>query len=300
MLSAKPWKADAIVRLFLGVFVCIYAGALLSAAMRFSGGHRAAWKFYPLAMAAFGCLGTTLVLLRRPWRLEEVMRRLAVLLGCFYMGLVLGVCAQSVAGSLGPSVGQMIVGALSFQGAALILTELFVREHQTGWVEAFGLGNRWLHAVLLGGLVACLFLPVGNGLQWLSAEVMMRLPWLHLKPEEQLAVQTLQMASGWMERLALGVVTIALAPLAEEILFRGILYPWIKQAGYPRLALWGTVLLFAAIHLNLMTFVPLAVLALALTFLYERTDNLLAPVVAHALFNALNFARLYWMERAVS
>ena len=48
-----------------------------------------------------------------------------------------------------------------------------------------------------------------------------------------------------------------LAPVAEELLFRGILYPAIKQAGFPRLALWGTSLLFAAMHMNLVTFVPL-------------------------------------------
>jgi uncharacterized protein len=76
------------------------------------------------------------------------------------------------------------------------------------------------------------------------------------------------------------------------VLFRGILYPSIKQFGYPRLALWSTSLLFAAVHMNTVTFVPLAALALVLTALYEWTDNLLAPVMAHVLFNALNFAML--------
>ena len=38
--------------------------------------------------------------------------------------------------------------------------------------------------------------------------------------------------------------------------------------------------------MNAPTFVPLFVFALALTWLYERTDNLLAPITAHALFNA--------------
>jgi membrane protease YdiL (CAAX protease family) len=84
-----------------------------------------------------------------------------------------------------------------------------------------------------------------------------------------------------------------LAPAAEEMLFRGILYPAIKQAGFPRLALWGTALLFAAIHLNLVTFFPLMVLALGLTWLYERTDNLWSSIIAHALFNAMNFVILY-------
>jgi membrane protease YdiL (CAAX protease family) len=63
------------------------------------------------------------------------------------------------------------------------------------------------------------------------------------------------------------------------------------------LALWGTSLLFAAVHTNVVTFVPLVVLALVLTALYERTDNLLAPVAAHVLFNALNFAELLVLQR---
>jgi membrane protease YdiL (CAAX protease family) len=80
------------------------------------------------------------------------------------------------------------------------------------------------------------------------------------------------------------------------MLFRGILYPAVKQFGYPRLALWSTSLLFAAIHMNAVTFVPLATLALILTALYEWTDNLLAPIAAHVLFNALNFAMLLMQQ----
>ena len=61
--------------------------------------------------------------------------------------------------------------------------------------------------------------------------------------------------------------------------------------------LWGTSLLFAAVHMNLVTFVPLATLAVVLTMLYERTDNLLAPITAHVLFNALNFATLLVLQQ---
>ncbi|HTL16706.1 MAG TPA: CPBP family intramembrane glutamic endopeptidase, partial [Patescibacteria group bacterium] len=139
----------------------------------------------------------------------------------------------------------------------------------------------------------CIFLPIGIGLQWLSALLMVHVPFFQLKPEEQESVQTLQLAVTWLPRVVLGVVTILLAPAAEELVFRGILYPAIKKAGFPRLALWGTALLFAAVHMNLVTFIPLAVLALGLTLLYERTDNLLASITAHALFNLMNFAMLY-------
>jgi hypothetical protein len=100
----------------------------------------------------------------------------------------------------------------------------------------------------------------------------------------------------WLERAIMGIVVIGIAPVGEELLFRGILYPAIKQAGFPHLALWGTSLLFAAIHANLAKFVPLLVLALVLTQLYERTNNLLAPIGAHVVFNALNFVLIFFFQ----
>ena len=63
-------------------------------------------------------------------------------------------------------------------------------------------------------------------------------------------------------------------------------------AGFPRLALWGTALFFAVSHANLMAFLPLTFFGLVLALLYEATDNLLAPITVHALFNAINLVLL--------
>ena len=90
------------------------------------------------------------------------------------------------------------------------------------------------------------------------------------------------------------VMAVAVAPVAEEILFRGILYPAIKQIGHPRAAAIGTALLFALFHVNLLTFASLTAVALVLIALYEFTDNLLAPITAHAVFNASNLIMLIW------
>jgi hypothetical protein len=84
--------------------------------------------------------------------------------------------------------------------------------------------------------------------------------------------------------------------VAEEFIFRGMLYPFVKQLGWPRLAWVGVSFAFALIHDDAATFVPLFVLALALTWLYEKTDNLLAPITAHALFNAANLIVLCLAE----
>jgi len=90
------------------------------------------------------------------------------------------------------------------------------------------------------------------------------------------------------------IMAVAVAPVAEEILFRGILYPAIKQLGHPRVAVIGTALLFALFHVNLLTFASLTAVALALIALYDFTDNLLAPITAHAVFNASNLIMLLW------
>ena len=93
--------------------------------------------------------------------------------------------------------------------------------------------------------------------------------------------------------LAFVLITVVLAPLGEELLFRGVLYPAMKRAGFPRLAWWGTSLLFATIHFNRPIFIPLLLLSLLLVWLYEYTDNFLAPLTTHALFNAANLVLFF-------
>jgi membrane protease YdiL (CAAX protease family) len=299
VLSAKPWKSDAVIRLFVSVLICIIAGSLAAAlAHELQVGAKASLRFYPVSVAAFVLLGGALVMSRGVWTLDNAVKRMAICLACLYAGLLLVAWAvqiawPQVAGAPTPvqTPSQMLISLLSFQGATLIWVALFLREHQLGWADAFGFRGHWLRAILVGAVVACVFLRVGLHLQNASQELMKHL--LHLNPEEQLPVQTLRGAVSWGDRLMLGIPTILLAPVAEELLFRGILYPWIKRAGFPRLALWGTSLFFAGMHLNLEVFVPLFALALGLVALYEWTGNLLAPISAHVLFNALNFFLLY-------
>lgn len=298
MLPDKAWKVEAIMRLLLSVVVCFFAGSFLLTALqhesRTAMGHA---PVYALVAAALACLGAVLGLLQKSWRADDGLYHIAILLGLFYAALMLGGWAARIAGPIKPSVTQMIVSALSLQGALLMLVPPFLRDHQTTWLEGFGLARGAPRALLFGVILACAFLPIGWTLQGISAEVMSR---FHLRPEQQQVVQTLTTDRTLAGSVVFGLITVLLVPVAEESFFRGILYAWIKQVGYPRLALWGTSVVFAAVHANLVSFVPLTVLALVLALLYGRTGNLLAPISAHALFNAVNLARLYLLEHALS
>lgn len=299
MLSAKPWRLEALIRLGLGVLICFFMGALVLCGVRLAQGGAGGRETLALGIIVSGLLALTaaLVLSRKPWDIELTRTRLMFFLLSLYAGLALMAVAQRLTHTADARMGlwQLVIAGVSFQGAALALTGPFLREHQLSWSEGFGFGNDRRRAVLLGLLMALAFLPLAWMLQIATAAL---LSLLHVAADAQVAVQALQEAPTWVQRLPLGFVAIVLAPPAEEMLFRGLLYPTLKRSGFPRLALWGTALLFAAVHWNLLSFLPLVLLALLLTWLYEKTDNLLAPIAAHGLFNLLNFVALQFFDQA--
>ncbi|KXU35782.1 hypothetical protein AXK11_05400 [Cephaloticoccus primus] len=88
--------------------------------------------------------------------------------------------------------------------------------------------------------------------------------------------------------LLLGSMTflaVVLAPLTEELIFRAGLFRYLRTRAPRWVALALPALLFAALHANLASFAPLAVLGLIFALAYERSGTLAVPILAHALFN---------------
>src|SRR6185437_7216244 len=298
-LSEKPWKAGAVVRLAASVAVCFFIGAAVAMVFRYfeMREHSSEALFLAFIAAAVALFITAIVVLMRRWPPEAYLSRLIGLLLCVYGGfLLLWLSAKLIHGKteLDNPILAMIIAVLSFQAAALILVHFFLREHHTNWADGFGLRNETKYALILGACVGLLTLVPAWLLQDLSARLFET---FSVQTHEQEAVTILRNAEGWPQHLALGIATILIAPLGEEVLFRGILYPAIKRTGRPQLALWSTAILFGAIHANLASFVPLTLLAVVLVWLYEYTGNLLACFGVHCIFNAANFAALYLMPK---
>jgi len=230
---------------------------------------------------------------RNPWHPELVLLFCGAQLLCISAG-VLAVALLHKAGVRGfmreDDFGNILLATLSFQGATWFLIPVVLRLQPIHWRDAFGLrkpdflrGLRWAMAALV------VVLPVVLALNFLSEIAMQKAGW---QPKSQEAVELLMDAPLWPTGVYLGVFAVVLAPVAEEFIFRGVLFPFVKQLGWPRLAWIGVSLLFALIHGSVAIFIPLFVLALALTWLHEKTGNLLAPIVVHSLFNAANLALL--------
>ncbi|MDQ6681963.1 MAG: CPBP family intramembrane metalloprotease [Chloroflexota bacterium] len=143
--------------------------------------------------------------------------------------------------------------------------------------------RRTLRAIMIG---VGLGIPAwfGGTLLTIIATLLLRLVGIQPMP------QTAEQAIGVIDPVVIGITFVLVAPIAEEIFFRGIAFnAWEREYGARR-ALIGSALLFALVHASLVAFLPIFGLGLVLALVYRRTRNLAAPIALHATFNAIAVA----------
>lgn len=124
------------------------------------------------------------------------------------------------------------------------------------------------------------------GASLLSLAVVAILERLGIPTEPETAERAVALLEPWLVVLAV----VILAPLAEEVFFRGVVFnAWLRERGR-RWAFIGSALLFALIHLSLVALLPIFLLGLALAWVYARTGSLLAPIAMHATVNGISVA----------
>jgi len=97
---------------------------------------------------------------------------------------------------------------------------------------------------------------------------------------------------------ALVICAIVLAPIVEEIIFRGGIYSFLKSQATPVWAQLISATLFALMHGNLLSFLPLMLIGMLLARIYERSGNIVVPICFHACFNGFNLLILCIMHYA--
>jgi len=118
--------------------------------------------------------------------------------------------------------------------------------------------------------------------------------------EEQLAVRFLKEVTQDKMALAFALYTIVLAaPFVEELVFRGFIQTYLRERLGTKSAIYITSAAFSLFHYsskqgvgNIALLITLFVFALFLGFAYERTRNLLTPMILHLTFNLVTVIRL--------
>ncbi len=94
-------------------------------------------------------------------------------------------------------------------------------------------------------------------------------------------------ASNWF-------VVAVVAPIVEELTFRGLGYSLIAERYGKWVAIVAIGLLFAAAHGLVQAFPELAALGFALAWLRARTDSVYPGMIVHSIFNSLALSAVFF------
>lgn len=90
---------------------------------------------------------------------------------------------------------------------------------------------------------------------------------------------------------------VCLAPVIEELLFRGFLFNWVYEI-HPLLAHLVSALAFGFLHVfnvvlsgdmtGFIQMIPYVFMGLGLSYFYEKSDNIYVPICIHAMNNFIS------------
>src|SRR6185295_11914122 len=185
------------------------------------------------------------------------------------------------------SIPGFLTAALSVDVVLLGIT--YLRFIRPGVLTASTLGVNRPDLVRLVGIG----LLLGLGVLVSSALIQSTLQFAGVRQTQMLGLQCVREFPlvGFLAVVLAGGV---LAPIAEELYFRGFVFRSYLQARGPLVAYGGTSLLFATLHLNLPALLPILVLSLLLCLAYRRTGSIIPSIVGHALNNTAAFCILYF------
>lgn len=104
------------------------------------------------------------------------------------------------------------------------------------------------------------------------------------------------MMDHWKSKVFFIALAVIVAPITEEILFRGILYPVLREAIGMKGAIAISAILFGMAHLHFPMVLPLAFLGVVLALAYEYSGSLFLSIGIHACFNLFTVLNLLLLK----
>ena len=155
----------------------------------------------------------------------------------------------------------------------------------------YGMGLRlghWKYGTLQALAAYLAVFPVCYGLQKFVQWVLQSVGHADWIQEHPMLVQLRLMTPFWQGVIVIS--TVVLAPLVEEIFFRGLVQSMIKhQTRRPWLAIMATSAIFAVLH-PVRDMLAIFAFSVLLGYLYERSGKLYVSIATHVLFNAMSIS----------
>ena len=139
---------------------------------------------------------------------------------------------------------------------------------------------------------------------WANSQLMHLAPqselisWMDGKEKELADLTYLFLNTTQMPVMLMNVIIMAVLPaLFEEMFFRGVLQQKLTQWwGKGHLAIFVTAIVFSAIHMQFITFLPRFLLGLLLGYLLRWGKTLWLPILAHFINNFVAVLTFYYQK----
>ena len=226
--------------------------------------------------------------------LSDLLLVLIVNLGILRLaGLLVGTMIAAARGGREAAGDETLILVMTlvlilFQALVMLgsLRTLILRKYGLTWAD---LGVRpaprlWKRRAVL----------LGVGLIPVVTVINSALPQFTFEPFENPQINALAPAGfSWFAMISMAVMAGIVAPVAEEIAFRGVFYGWLRR----RMGFLGaaviSALCFASLH-GLVQLIPaLTAVGLALAWIRESCGSIWPAALAHGVFNVVMIVALY-------
>lgn len=218
------------------------------------------------------------------WGAMTVMVGVLVAVAALTIGtIIVALFDPDLDSNAGRNAVQLVVGlSLGLTAIGFAAAEVGGRLRET--FARFGLGHLTLRIAVMAGLGWLAYLAVAA----LLAPI--------LQPDQQDVTRELGTDEGSvLSVIVAGFLIVIVAPLSEELFFRGFMYAGLRRA----LSIWPaaaiSAMVWGSLHLtagNVGVAIQISVLGVVLAYLYERSGSLWTPIIAHALNNGIAFTLL--------
>jgi len=198
---------------------------------------------------------------------------ISVLTGFLFRNFNIGL----VPGGLGYFMVAFLVQFLATVGLVFLATIVF---HHSKWRD-LGInrpltGTLGRYGIMGGILLILMVLVMGYVLKYLQPEI-----------QPQYYEEMLRSVNRLPDFIGILVAGSVLAPLSEEIFYRGMIYPVFRKHMGP---VWGAILaglVFGLAHWDFWRTIPLAMGGAGLCYIYEKSGSIWVSVLAHGVWNGL-------------
>lgn len=244
---------------------------------------------HAMTVTAWGAEGNVL---SRPYGVPDAV--VALLLAGFFGWSIIGMDTANPAPDVKPGEYALALffGSMFLMLVALLIVVYMAAVRKMNPAEMFGLRSMKLTAALGYSVLWLVAVVVIMGvLVALIMEVFLQGQWIDAS--EQDVVDRFRKMDSIGMRALMAFAAVIIAPITEEIIFRGYFYGVTKRFTERWFATIITSLFFACIHGHVGSFLPLFLLAVGFAVAYEVTGCLWVPIFMHMIFNGGNVLRMW-------